>query len=205
MISADGYIGSTGATGPSGDLSEVRHSQDMIEMAPTGSGSVTNASSRQEIEEAPIVRLLDPKMFDVCSYIIKKIPSVGLVRLQLLAYYSYAWSLVWDERELFRVQIVAGPNGPVVSPLYDYYSGLSDFAQTMMGDSSQLSEDERATIDAVIDGYGKYDAVQLSRLARCDAPWRDARQGVESIRYDPVISKDSILKYYCGLAASKYV
>jgi len=46
------------------------------------------------------------------------------MKLQKLAYYSQAWSLVWDEKALFPEKIEAWANGPVVRALYDRHRGM---------------------------------------------------------------------------------
>jgi len=44
---------------------------------------------------------------DVAAYILKKQGEMSAMKLQKLVYYSQAWSLVWDEKPLFRAQIEA--------------------------------------------------------------------------------------------------
>ena len=62
---------------------------------------------------------------DVAAYILKKQGEMSAMKLQKLVYYSQAWSLVWDEKPLFRAQIEAWANGPVVRSLYDVGGGVN--------------------------------------------------------------------------------
>ena len=40
-------------------------------------------------------------VFDVAKYILEKQGDMSTMKLQKLCYYAQAWSLVWDDRELF--------------------------------------------------------------------------------------------------------
>nr|MBF2754094.1 SocA family protein [Gammaproteobacteria bacterium AqS3] len=126
------------------------------------------------------------------------------MKLQKLVYYSQCWALVWDEEPLFDEEIQAWMNGPVCKPLYDLNKGkfkitADDIAD---GDSNRLNEDERETIDAVLEGYGDNTAQQLSDLTHLEAPWNSARRraGVElGDRCDEVITLADMHEYYSGV------
>ncbi|HCU23588.1 MAG TPA: hypothetical protein DF383_01115, partial [Deltaproteobacteria bacterium] len=60
---------------------------------------------------------------DVATYILKKTGPITAMKLQKLVYYSQAWSLVWDEKPLFKEKIEAWTNGPVVPALYRLHRG----------------------------------------------------------------------------------
>ena len=61
---------------------------------------------------------------DVASYMLNKLAPAETDRivtswkLQKLVYYCQAWSLVWDERELFPERLEAWADGPVCPDLY---------------------------------------------------------------------------------------
>ena len=44
---------------------------------------------------------------DVAAYILSKQGDMPAMKLQKLVYYSQAWSLVWDDKPLFRDRIEA--------------------------------------------------------------------------------------------------
>ncbi|HSX11345.1 MAG TPA: type II toxin-antitoxin system antitoxin SocA domain-containing protein, partial [Chlamydiales bacterium] len=64
---------------------------------------------------------LPVSVLDVAAYILEKQPKnepITAWKLQKLVYYCQAWSLVWDEKPLFKEKILAWANGPVVKELY---------------------------------------------------------------------------------------
>ncbi len=62
-------------------------------------------------------------VFDVATYILKKTRPCTHMKLQKLLYYAQAWSLVWDEKQLFGDRIEAWANGPVVPRLFQQLKG----------------------------------------------------------------------------------
>ena len=142
------------------------------------------------------------KVFDVARYIVKKLGTITTVKLQKLVYYSQAWSLVWDEKTLFRSKIQAWANGPVIPTLFQAHKGkfkvgVKDFPE---GRIRRLSEDERETIDAVLDHYGKESAQWLIDLTHLEDPWREAREGCETgERCTNEITNASMMEYYSGI------
>lgn len=137
---------------------------------------------------------------DVAKYIIKKLGTVSAMKLQKLVYYSQAWSLVWDERPLFKNKIEAWANGPVVPALYNEHRGRFLLSAWPLGDDKALDDDARETIDGVIEFYAKMDAQQLSDLTHREDPWRDARKGLpDGVRGSATISEAALAEYYGGL------
>jgi uncharacterized phage-associated protein len=137
---------------------------------------------------------------DVAAYILKKRGEMTAMKLQKLVYYSQAWSLVWDERPMFRAPIEAWANGPVVPALYKVHRGQFKVAAWPKGDSKQLDKDARDTVDAVLEYYGHRTAQWLSDLTHAERPWRDARRGVpEGERGSQVITTAALHEYYSGI------
>lgn len=125
-------------------------------------------------------------------------------KLQKLAYYSQAWSLVWDDNRLFPEDIEAWANGPVVRELYLRHRGQFKVTDWRWGNVNALEDYERDTIEAVVNGYGKLSGRQLSFLTHQEAPWQVAREGLaptESSRN--VISLDSMYEFYSALDADR--
>ena len=143
--------------------------------------------------------LPDSAIFDVCSYIIFKCGPISVSRLQLLVYYSYVWTLVWDDKELFQCDILAGINGPLIKPLYDYYKGDSEISDSIIGSSCNLTEEDRDSIDTVLSAYSQYKTGQLIEISQKERPWRLARGNSRDFEYTPVMKKEAILEYYRSL------
>jgi uncharacterized phage-associated protein len=116
-------------------------------------------------------------VFDVAKYILQKQGNTTVMKLQKLVYYCQAWSLVWDEKPLFNECIEAWANGPVVRELYDLHKGQFELSDSPKGDSSNLTFEQKKTIDAVLEYYGDKSAQWLSDLTHMEAPWNEARKG----------------------------
>lgn len=116
---------------------------------------------------------------DVAAYILSKTGEITAMKLQKLVYYSQAWSLVWDEEPLFEERIEAWVNGPVVPDLYKRHRGLFKVSSWPGGDPGKLTDSQRQTIDAVLGYYGDKSSQWLSDLTHREAPWIEARRGLD--------------------------
>jgi uncharacterized phage-associated protein len=144
-------------------------------------------------------------VFDVAKYILEKQGRMTTMKLQKLVYYSLAWSLVWDEKPLFNGTVKAWGSGPVVPELYGHHKGLYyvEDKNLDLGDSSKLTDSERATIDAVLEHYGDKSAQYLVDLTHAEPPWRLARGPLPPESTDsPEIKLDAIAEYYSSLAGA---
>jgi uncharacterized phage-associated protein len=138
---------------------------------------------------------------DVAAYILRSQGAMTAMKLQKLVYYSQAWHLVWDERPLFADQIQAWANGPVVPILYREHRGRFRLGPgDVQGDPDALDDDERETVDAVVDGYGRLAAHQLSELSHRERPWKEARRGLSAgERGSAEITHEAMAEYYDSL------
>ena len=60
-----------------------------------------------------------------------------------------------------------------------------------------IADDQKDTIDSVLDYYYEYAAKKLGYRIRFDKPWRDARERMEQDRhFSGIITKESMKKYY---------
>jgi len=144
-------------------------------------------------------------VFDVANYILRKLGTTSAMKLQKLVYYAQAWSLVWDEKPLFREKIKAWANGPVVPQLYQAHKG--QFAvkhNDLHGDPDNLAGYQKDTIDAVLNFYGEKTAQWLSDLTHRERPWRDARMGIpEGERGNTEITHAALADYYGNIQKTK--
>lgn len=140
-------------------------------------------------------------VFDIANYILEKHGAVTAMKLQKLVYYAQAWSLVWDEKPLFDEEIQAWANGPVVPALYVTHSGQFKVETIPGGDATRLTEDEKETVDGVLEFYGGMTSQNLSALTHRENPWREARNGLNiGERGNRVITHFSMHEYYSGLS-----
>lgn len=140
-------------------------------------------------------------VLDVASYILAKKGEMSAMKLQKLAYYSQAWSLVWDEVPLFSGDFEAWANGPVSPALYEAHRGqfLVD-AGTIGGDPGVLNDSQKETVDLVLEFYGDKSAQWLSDLTHKEDPWKDARGDLAPMaRSNAVITTAAMHEYYSAL------
>lgn len=145
---------------------------------------------------------------DVARYIIEcQDNEISTMKLQKLMYYSQAWSLVWDEEPLFNSKIEAWANGPVVRELFNQHRGhfIADI-DMFPGDSANLEDYEKETVDAVLRGYGHLTGQQLSDLSHSELPWRKAREGVEGgAASTNEVSLDEMQQFYSWMQSQAAV
>jgi len=138
---------------------------------------------------------------DVGAYILESLGRITAMKLQKLAYYCQAWSLVWEEGPLFDDEIQAWANGPVSPRLYQRHRGGFEIA-SIDGDASALSASERAVVDDVLKFYGDKSSQWLSELTHKEEPWRRAREkaGLKpGERGSAVITHEAMANYYSSL------
>ena len=112
---------------------------------------------------------------DVTAYVLSRKGRMPADKLHKLLYYAQSWSLVWDERPLFRARIEAWANGPVVPAVYRLHRGKYSVKTWPWGDASRLDQDAIETAEAVIEFYGPKSSTWLSSLTHREDPWKDAR------------------------------
>jgi uncharacterized phage-associated protein len=117
-----------------------------------------------------------PSARDVAQYILENRGPMTTMKLQKLVYYTQAWSIVWDDDVLFEEPIEAWKNGPVVRDLWESSRGRFRVAEIPESDISTLTDEQRDTVDRVLEFYGPKDAQWLSDLTHLEDPWRNAYQ-----------------------------
>lgn len=140
------------------------------------------------------------RVFDVATYILKRVGPMTTMKLQKLVYYCQAWSLVWDEEPLFKENIEAWASGPVVRELFNYHHGQYMISTVLIGNHEILSDKQKETIDSVLDYYENKSSQWLSDLTHMEDPWKLTRVGVpEMQRGYRVIGLDILAEYYGSL------
>lgn len=140
-------------------------------------------------------------VFDVAAYILQKCGDMSCMKLQKLCYYAQAWSLVWDDAPLFDEDFEAWASGPVCPELFHRNERKSIVsASDERGNGSRLSDNQKDSIDKVLNFYGDKDARWLSQLARLEDPWRLAWRGMLiDDELSNIVSKDSMVLYYSSI------
>jgi uncharacterized phage-associated protein len=143
---------------------------------------------------------------DVAAYILSKLGGMTAMKLQKLCYYTYGYHLAWEGKPLFPEHFEAWANGPVSPVLYALHKGRLNLASgDIVGFPFALTDGERESVDAVLEGYGALSAYQLSQLTHHEPPWRNARKraGAEpDDRSTEALSVEDIEIHFADLAAA---
>lgn len=100
------------------------------------------------------------------------------MKLQKLLYYVQGWSLAETGAAIFREQIEAWCEGPVVPAVQAAYQGHEkDPILDAPESPPQLDPATRELIENVWDKYKHYSAFGLSAMAQSESPWQHARNG----------------------------
>jgi uncharacterized phage-associated protein len=104
-------------------------------------------------------------------------PGVTPLHIQKLLYYVQAWSLAARGQPLFREPVQAWPDGPAVRPVYGQFKKYrgSPIPQKEASGDVALSEEERAFIASVWEGYRRFSASELWRMTHSERPRQEAR------------------------------
>lgn len=141
-----------------------------------------------------------PSVFDVGAYIYELFCDEGPLKtftaskMQKLVYYCQVWSLVWDERPLFKEKIYAWKNGPVVLELFEAHKGEFLISKPK-GDSSHLDHEQKNTIKSICESYGTHSDQWLCDLILREYPRIDANE------HNGEISLASMYEYYSSICS----
>lgn len=133
-------------------------------------------------------------------------------KLQKLCYYAYCWYIVFfndleainwacpaEIRTLSTEKFQAWIHGPVLPNLYHKYKeyGWQNIPQTVKPIFPDAIE---SLLQQVWNAYGRYSADDLELLSHSEAPWINARKGIDrGEACTNEISDMDILRYYSNL------
>ena len=142
-------------------------------------------------------------VFDVAKYVLNHAGEMTTMKLEKLVYYCQAWSLAWDGVPLFSEDFQAWANGPVCPDLFATHRGQfllpADYYDTH-GDY-KFTEDQVATMQAVLDEYASKEPQWLSELTHKERPWRETRTDIApGEACSRVIDKGLMQEYYGGIS-----
>lgn len=127
---------------------------------------------------------------DVAEFILQQKGPVSPLKLQKLVYYAQAWSLALDGEPIFEESIEAWKNGPVVRNLLENTRNQHYVTSINSGDPSQIDEELRDTITAVIIYYGEKSGEMLQHLTHHENPWVDTRHKAQASKLSSIDEKD---------------
>ena len=75
----------------------------------------------------------------------------------------------------------------------------SEFLESYEPDINRISDDHKATINAVCNSLKDVSGYDLSQMTHSEAPWLDARGGLSAGEHcNTIITKESMEEYYQG-------
>ncbi|MBQ6969798.1 MAG: SocA family protein [Synergistaceae bacterium] len=136
-------------------------------------------------------------VFVIAKYFLSQ-ASMTHKKLQKLCYYGQAWHCALEGSPLFMERIEAWVHGPVIPDLYQKYKGYGwQKIPSVSMDESELPESALEVLKAVYDTYGEFSGDQLEALTHTEAPYQEARKGLNP--YDTCtneITPHSMSEYY---------
>jgi uncharacterized phage-associated protein len=125
------------------------------------------------------------------------------LRLQKLLYYCQGWSLALLGRPLFRQELEAWKDGPVVRDVYRKFSGTWDgITPDRAGEpQSNLPESEARLVEMVWKTYACFPPKQLSAKTHTERPWLEARGDLppDALSSAP-LSQDTMRDFFSEVA-----
>ncbi len=140
----------------------------------------------------------------IAEFFIQKANLSGKVitnkKIQKLVYYAQAWSLVVNKKPLFKEKIEAWVHGPAIKSVYAKYKEFGFNPIKKEPDIeliNKISDIDKNLLEQVWKLYGKYDSSYLEMLTHSEAPWQDARAGLEaSENSEQEITRKSMMDFY---------
>lgn len=125
---------------------------------------------------------------DVARELRARLPGSGDVKIHKLLYLCQGWHLGWTGRPLFREEIEAWANGPVVA---DFWRDEKYGRPTAL--PRDLDPFDRGTIAWVVNRYGHLSGKDLIRLTHGQDPWRDV---AEDDAFNSRISHKALVAFF---------
>lgn len=142
------------------------------------------------------------KVFDVAKYVLEKCGEMSTWKLQKLCYYCQAWHYTWTEHRLIEESFQAWRNGPVCRELYEVLQGrfMISADEFNFGDATKLDDDEKESVDVVLEKYGEVEPYYLRELVHSESPWKETRGDLPAdVNSDKEITLASMGEYYGSL------
>lgn len=140
---------------------------------------------------------------DVAAAFLDALGPMDAMKLQKLVYYAQAWHAATGQGPLIGHRIEAWAQGPVVRYLFNKHRGRWLVTRWPDGSAEALAAPARATVADVARRYGHMTGDQLSRLTHREAPWTDARGGLdEGARSSGEIPVAAMADYYARQVAA---
>lgn len=128
---------------------------------------------------------------------IQDVPNGGeyltQLKLQKLMYFAQGFSLILNDKPLFKGRIIHRQYGPVVEDLATYFmekkQGVEPLKDLIEEKEVKLTEEENALLELVYKKFGQFSSYKLVEISHMTKPWIDTNEG-------DVISLEEIDKFF---------
>lgn len=128
---------------------------------------------------------------DVARELRRRVPDAGQAQVHKWSYYAQAWHLILTGAPLFEDEIEAYAHGPVVASLWRAERHGRIRPKPML-----LDETGQLVLDLVLETYGTWPAWKLKQQTHREGPWRELMEDDGPAEPSPVISHESLLKWF---------
>lgn len=86
----------------------------------------------------------------------------GTMELHKLATLAQGFHIRYEKSRLFEDTIFPGNHGPQIPAMFSIADG--PVAEEGLGDTSRLTDEERATVESTVDQYGMFNGLKLADI-----------------------------------------
>ncbi|MBQ7016864.1 MAG: DUF4065 domain-containing protein [Firmicutes bacterium] len=188
-------------------LESPRFMKEKLEENREKVGEAAYKKAVKAIKDLEPLMALSEKMLVTISYIFNKMEEITPLALQKMLYYIQGFYMMMFGKELFSEECEAWVHGPVYKNVYQVfksfrYNPIDDVRFSLLQNRFvELNENEKRTIDLIINSFGMYSGRMLERITHNEKPWCDARtEWFEYQASNEIISKSSICNYFKELS-----
>lgn len=113
----------------------------------------------------------------LAEYVQQREPNAAKMKLQKLCFYSQVWSIVWTGHPITEDDFDAWELGPVSPKLW--------IEEPVSPSASELTDEQKAIVDAVLDFYGHMSGTLLSEFTHREQAWGKAYEKGRNTRITP--------------------
>ena len=153
----------------------LNHNALALSTSSTKPPALTQAKVRVPFKELS-ANIIADLLIDLCNEYGDVLTNL---KLQLLLYYAQAWYLALYNKPLFQDRFEAWISGPIQPDVYAKFLPFTH--RPIQQDTSNWDVPKRVSkhIVELMEAYGSMTAFDLSRLARQEHPWIEARGGLD--------------------------
>ena len=138
-------------------------------------------------------------IFDLAKAFLS-ISSMTHKKLQKLCYYAKAWYLAINDCNLISEQFEAWIHGAVQPELYQMYRSYGFQEIPSLNYTKNIPEEFNSFAREIFNSYGDFTGDQLEIINHKEAPWINARKGLQPWQNcNNIISEDDMKEYFRSL------